>query len=435
MQKNYNPYDNVLEVMDNAAKLLGLKEDEYVDVKYPERELKVYIPVKMDDGSTKVFEGYRVQHSSVRGPCKGGIRYHQDVNRNEVKALSAWMSFKCAVADIPYGGGKGGIKVNPGELSQGELERLTRGFTEKIAPIIGEKRDIPAPDVGTNGTVMGWMMDTYSSLEGTSVPGVVTGKPVEIGGSLGRNEATGRGVMLNAKAILKKYNLPVQGTTVAVQGMGNVGSISAELMHEQGFKVVAVSDVSGGVYCASGLNIPEIIAFLDKGKRLLKDYSAEGVSHITNAELLVCDAYILVPAALENQINETNAGDIKAKLIIEGANGPTTAEADAILASRGIVVVPDILANSGGVVVSYFEWVQNLQRYYWTEEEVNQKLEVAMTKAFNAVYDRAIALDTTLRLALTPWRSSGLSPPRSCAEPADFSLNSIGTHEHPGKMA
>ncbi len=398
MQKNYNPYDNVLEVMDNAAKLLGLKEDEYVDVKYPERELKVYIPVKMDDGSTKVFEGYRVQHSSVRGPCKGGIRYHQDVNRNEVKALSAWMSFKCAVADIPYGGGKGGIKVNPGELSQGELERLTRGFTEKIAPIIGEKRDIPAPDVGTNGTVMGWMMDTYSSLEGTSVPGVVTGKPVEIGGSLGRNEATGRGVMLNAKAILKKYNLPVQGTTVAVQGMGNVGSISAELMHEQGFKVVAVSDVSGGVYCASGLNIPEIIAFLDKGKRLLKDYSAEGVSHITNAELLVCDAYILVPAALENQINETNAGDIKAKLIIEGANGPTTAEADAILASRGIVVVPDILANSGGVVVSYFEWVQNLQRYYWTEEEVNQKLEVAMTKAFNAVYDRAIALDTTLRL-------------------------------------
>ena len=398
MQKNYNPYDNVLEVMDNAAKLLGLKEDEYVDVKYPERELKVYIPVKMDDGSTKVFEGYRVQHSSVRGPCKGGIRYHQDVNRNEVKALSAWMSFKCAVADIPYGGGKGGIKVNPGELSQGELERLTRGFTEKIAPIIGEKRDIPAPDVGTNGTVMGWMMDTYSSLERTSVPGVVTGKPVEIGGSLGRNEATGRGVMLNAKAILKKYNLPVQGTTVAVQGMGNVGSISAELMHEQGFKVVAVSDVSGGVYCASGLNIPEIIAFLDKGKRLLKDYSAEGVSHITNAELLVCDAYILVPAALENQINETNAGDIKAKLIIEGANGPTTAEADAILASRGIVVVPDILANSGGVVVSYFEWVQNLQRYYWTEEEVNQKLEVAMTKAFNAVYDRAIALDTTLRL-------------------------------------
>ena len=398
MQKNYNPYDNVLEVMDNAAKLLGLKEDEYVDVKYPERELKVYIPVKMDDGSTKVFEGYRVQHSSVRGPCKGGIRYHQDVNRNEVKALSAWMSFKCAVADIPYGGGKGGIKVNPGELSQGELERLTRGFTEKIAPIIGEKRDIPAPDVGTNGTVMGWMMDTYSSLEGTSVPGVVTGKPVEIGGSLGRNEATGRGVMLNAKAILKKYNLPVQGTTVAVQGMGNVGSISADLMHEQGYKVVAVSDVSGGVYCASGLNIPEIIAFLDKGKRLLKDYSAEGVSHITNAELLVCDAYILVPAALENQINETNAGDIKAKLIIEGANGPTTAEADAILASRGIVVVPDILANSGGVVVSYFEWVQNLQRYYWTEEEVNQKLEVAMTKAFNAVYDRAIALDTTLRL-------------------------------------
>lgn len=393
----YNPYDNVLATMEKAAEILGLDPNDYAAVKYPERELHVSVPVCMDDGSVKVFQGYRVQHSTVRGPAKGGIRYHQNVNADEVKALSAWMTFKCAVADIPYGGGKGGITVDPSTLSSGELQRLTRRFTAMIAPIIGPNQDIPAPDVGTNGEVMGWIMDTYSMLNGHATPAVVTGKPLQIGGSLGRTEATGRGVMLNTLSICKKLGIDIHDATVAVQGMGNVGSISARLLYEQGFKVVAVSDVSGGIYKAEGLNIPAICAYLSTRGNLLSGYEEEGMSRISNSEILESDVTVLVPAALENQINGENADRIRAKVIVEGANGPTTVEADDILAQKGIVVVPDILANSGGVVVSYFEWVQNLQAMEWDEQDVNDKLARKMEKAFNSVYDLAQEKNTTLR--------------------------------------
>lgn len=393
----YNPYDNVLATVEKAAEILGLDPKDYEAVKYPERELHVSVPVRMDDGSVKVFQGYRVQHSTVRGPAKGGIRYHQNVNADEVKALSAWMTFKCAVADIPFGGGKGGITVDPSALSLGELQRLTRRFTAMIAPIIGPERDIPAPDVGTNGEVMGWIMDTFSMLSGHSVPAVVTGKPLQIGGSLGRTQATGRGVMLNTLYICSKMGIDIRDATVAVQGMGNVGSISARLLHEQGAKIVAVSDVSGGIYKAEGLDIPAICQYLSTRGNLLSGYKEDGISRISNREILESDVTVLVPAALENQINGENADRIRAKVIVEGANGPTTIEADDILEKKGIVLVPDILANSGGVVVSYFEWVQNLQALEWEEQDVNDKLSRKMEKAFNSVYDLAKEKNITLR--------------------------------------
>lgn len=394
----YNPYDNVLATIENAAKVLGYEKSEYETLKYPERELTVSVPIKMDDGSIKVFTGFRVQHSTVRGPAKGGIRYHQNVNKDEVKALSAWMTFKCAVANIPYGGGKGGIIVDPSELSKGELERLTRKFTEMIAPIIGPKKDVPAPDVNTNGEIMGWLMDTYSKLAGEPTPAVVTGKPLPIGGSEGRTEATGRGIMFNTLHICNKLGIDIKNATVAVQGMGNVGSISAKLISEQGAKIVAVSDVSGGIYNENGLDYKAVYAYITARRgNLLKDYNEPGLKRILNSELLTLPVDILIPAALENQINADNANNIMAKVIVEGANGPTTVEADAILESKGIKLVPDILANSGGVVVSYFEWVQNLQNYYWTEEEVNEKLRIKMQQAFNAVYDIAQQNGATLR--------------------------------------
>ena len=393
----YNPYENMLQVLDNAAKILGLSEDEYITLKYPERELKVSVPIEMDDGSVKVFEGFRVQHSSVRGPCKGGIRYHQDVNLDEVKALAAWMSFKCAVADIPYGGGKGGIVVDPSSLSKNELKRLTRRYTAMILPMIGPEKDVPAPDVGTNAEVMGWIMDTYSMFAGYSVPGVVTGKPLAIGGSLGRPEATGRGVMFTTKEILKRLDLSIKDTRIVIQGMGNVGSAAAELLSKEGAQIIAVSDVSGGIYAPNGLTIPEIIAFLSDRKSLLKDYNAAGVTHISNAELLTLDCDVLIPAALENQITEDNAGDIKAKIIVEAANGPTTYEADQILEAAGKYVVPDILANAGGVVVSYFEWVQNIQSLMWDLDEVNKMLEKVMIRAFENVWNQAQTRKISMR--------------------------------------
>jgi len=399
MDKAYNPYENMLEVLEKAAKLQGIPERDYEALKYPERELKVAVPVEMDDGSIRVFEGYRVQHSSSRGPCKGGIRYHQDVDMDEVKALAAWMTFKCAVVNIPYGGGKGAVKVNPAELSKNELKRLTRRYTAMILPLIGPEKDIPAPDVGTNAEVMGWIMDTFSMLKGYTVPGVVTGKPIEIGGSLGRREATGRGVMLMTREILHRLGIPVQGTTVAVQGMGNVGGTAAKLLYNSGCKVIAVSDVSGGLYKETGLNIPAIVSFLESNRgKLLKDYEEEGAKRITNRELLTCDADVLIPAALENQITEEIAKDVKARIIVEGANGPTTVEADRILESKGVTVVPDILANAGGVVVSYFEWVQNIQSLTWDEEEVNRTLERIMIRAFNEVWDKAREKNTTMRM-------------------------------------
>lgn len=386
----YNPYDNVLKVMDEAAQILGYSESDIEPLKYPERELKVSVPVVMDDGSTRVFEGYRIQHSTSRGPAKGGIRFHPAVNNDEVKALAAWMTFKCAVVNIPFGGGKGGVVCDPRQLSERELRAITRRFTAAIMPLIGPEQDIPAPDVGSNATVMGWMMDTYSMLKGHCVHGVVTGKPIELGGALGRNEATGRGVMFTTRNMMKKMGLEMKGTDVAVQGMGNVGSITAKLLHQEGMKVVAVSDVSGGIYKEDGLDIPAILAYLGKDrKNLLSGYEEAGMSRISNEELLELPVTVLVPAALENQINGSNADRIQAKLIVEAANGPTAADADPILNSKGITVVPDILSNAGGVVVSYFEWVQNIQSVSWTEEEVNAKLERIMNNSFDAVYNIA----------------------------------------------
>lgn len=398
MEIKYNPYDNVLQVVSNAANILGYTESDIEALKYPERELKVAIPVRMDDGTTKVFEGYRIQHSTSRGPAKGGIRFHPAVNLDEVKALAAWMTFKCAVVNIPYGGGKGGVICDPNQLSEDELRAITRRFTAAIAPLIGPEQDIPAPDVGTNAAVMGWMMDTYSMLKGHCVHGVVTGKPIELGGALGRNEATGRGVMFTTKNVIKKLDLKPEDTTAAIQGMGNVGSITAKLLHKEGLKVVAVSDVSGGIYNPNGLNVSHILEFLSKDrKNLLSNYNEDGMIRLSNEELLELDVNILIPAALENQINAANADKIKANVIIEAANGPTTSEADTILTDKGILVVPDILSNAGGVVVSYFEWVQNIQSVSWTEEAVNEKLKNIMDPAFDAVWDIAEKNKVTLR--------------------------------------
>ena len=396
--KTYNPYENMIAVLEEAAGKLGLKPEEYETLKYPERELTVSIPVKMDDGTLKVFEGYRVQHNSARGPYKGGIRYHQNASSDEVKALAAWMSFKCAVVNIPYGGAKGGIKVDPTKLSRDELIRLTRRYTTRILPLIGPDQDIPAPDVNTNGEVMGWIMDTYSMFKGHSVPGVVTGKPVEIGGSIGRSEATGRGVTIITEKCLTDLGLDPMEQTYVVQGMGNVGGTAASILYEEGKKVIAVSDWSGGVRKKDGLNIPEIREFLSDRSRSLKDYEAPDVEHITNDELLTCPCDVLIPAALENQITEDNAGDIQAKVIVEAANGPTTVDADKILEKRGILVVPDILANAGGVVVSYFEWVQNIQSMAWDLEEVNLTLKKIMMKAYKDVRQMSQEKGSTMRM-------------------------------------
>lgn len=398
MNEVYNPYDNVLKVVKDAADILGYSDSDIEALKYPERELKVAIPVRMDNGTTKVFEGYRIQHSTSRGPAKGGIRFHPDVNVDEVRALSAWMTFKCAVVNIPYGGGKGGVICDPNKLSENELRAITRRFTAAIAPLIGPEQDIPAPDVGTNAAVMGWMMDTYSMLKGHCIHGVVTGKPIELGGALGRNEATGRGVMFTTENILRKLDIPVESVTVAIQGMGNVGSITAKLVDKEGMKVVAVSDVSGGIYNPEGLNIPAILDYLSQNrKNLLEDYNEDGLIRISNEELLEMDVTVLVPAALENQINGSNAEKIRAKVIVEAANGPLAASADDILHEKGITVVPDILANAGGVVVSYFEWVQNIQALSWTEDEVNTKMKNIMDSAFDAVYDISQLKKVTLR--------------------------------------
>lgn len=398
MSDKYNPYTNFLSVLDRAAKAVGLKEDDYILLRYPERELKVSVPVRMDNGSVRIFEGYRVQHSTSRGPAKGGIRYHVDVNIDEVKALAAWMSLKCAVVNIPYGGAKGGICVDPSALSLSELERLTRRYTAMILPIIGPEKDIPAPDVGTNAQVMDWIMDTYSVMNGYTIHGVVTGKDLEVGGSVGRPEATGRGVTIIAMEVLKRFSLSSDSVSIAVQGMGNVGCTAALLLNEMGCRVVAVSDVSGGVRNDKGLNIPEIAAFVKSGK-LLKDYAGTDAVHISNEELLTGKCDILIPAALENQITEEIAAKVQAKILIEAANGPTTVEADAVLEKRGIPVFPDILANAGGVVVSYFEWVQNLQELTWEEKDVNDTLKRVMVRAFNEVMEKSKKFSVNYRLA------------------------------------
>lgn len=394
----YNPFDNFVAVMDKAAGVMGISEEDYLTFKYPERELKVALPVRMDDGSLKVFEGFRIQHSTLRGPAKGGVRYHQNVNVDEVRALSAWMTFKCAVAAIPYGGGKGGIVCRPREMSKGELERLTRTYIDKISAIISPNTDIPAPDVGTNAQTMDWMVDEYSKLKGESVYGIVTGKSIEIGGSKGRNEATGRGVCFVTLEMMKKYNMKPEDCKIVIQGMGNVGSISAKLLAQEGAKIVAVSDVSCAIYNENGLDIAGIYKYLDSGKNLLDGYTGD-CKRITNAELLELPCDIFIPAALENQITAENADRIKAKIVIEAANGPTSVEADEILNKKGVKVLPDILSNSGGVIVSYFEWVQNLQNFYWEEDDVNAKLKRQIVGAFNDVFDAREKYDCTFRVA------------------------------------
>lgn len=401
--KSYSAYDNVLAVLHGAAEKLGLNEDEYAKFCVPEREIKVSLPVRMDDGSLKIFEGYRVQHSSLRGPCKGGIRYFSGVDLDEVKALAAWMTIKCAVADIPFGGAKGGVAVSPETLSPAELERLTRAYVDALAPNIGVNRDIPAPDMGTNAKVMGWFADEYSKLCGESCLGIVTGKPLELGGSLGRTEATGRGVMIACRELAARLGRNLSGMRVAVQGNGNVGGSAARLLADEGARIIAISDVSGAVLSENGLDAAAAAEWGRKGK-LLSDFPLRpGDRFIAGKEgneaLLTSDVELLVPAAMENQITESNASLIRAKFLVEGANAPTTAAADQILEERGVTVVPDVLANTGGVIVSYFEWVQNLACYSWELETVNERLQIKMSAAFREVWDRAHAEGCSLRTA------------------------------------
>lgn len=419
MSHSYDPYTNVIDIMTEAMKLGRIDQSMFEILKNPQRETKVYLPVEMDDGTVKVFEGYRVQHSNIRGPFKGGIRYHQNCDLNEVKALATWMTLKCAVADIPYGGAKGGVKVDPHTLSPRELRRLTRRYTFAIAPIIGADTDIPAPDVNTSPQTMAWVLDTYSQLKGHPCPGAVTGKPVELGGSRGRNSATGRGVVISTKLLLALNGRPLAGTTVAVQGMGNVGANAARIFCHRGVKVVAISDISGGLFCGDGLDIDAISVFLEKEGALLKDYNAPGIKHITNDEVLTCKCDVLVPAALENQITADNAGKLNCAYIVEAANGPTTEEADEILAKRGITLIPDIFANSGGVIVSYFEWVQNIQELTWDRSQVNEMLEKLMTKSFQTILDakeechcsfRMAAYIVALRKLVTAEKMKGIFP-------------------------
>jgi len=393
-------YESVLQQIDHIAGRIGLDAGITKMLKQPERELTVAIPVVMDDGSLEVFTGYRVQHSSAIGPCKGGIRYHPNVDLDEVRALATLMTFKCAVANVPYGGAKGGVRCDPSKLSKMELQRLTKRYTAMILPIVGPRHDIPAPDVNTNAETMGWIMDAVSMYEGQTVLDIVTGKPIELGGSLGRREATGRGVMLNTLEILKRLKKNPKGARVAIQGFGNVGSVTAELLEEQGCKVVAVSDVSCGLYNPDGLNIKSLIDFVYNAPRprLLKDYKlGRNDERISNEELLELDVDILIPAALENQITTENVDNIKADVIVEGANGPITKDADEVLAEKKVIVVPDILANSGGVIVSYFEWVQGIQSFFWGIDEVNENLKKIMLKSFSEVWETGEKEKVTLR--------------------------------------
>lgn len=379
-----NPYQIVQKQIDKAAELLQLPHNVVEILKRPKRVLTVNYPVRLDDGSIEIFEGYRSQHNDALGPAKGGIRFHPDVTLDEVKALSMWMTFKCAVVGLPFGGGKGGVIADPRKYSQAEKERMSRGFMEAIADFIGPDKDIPAPDVYTNAQVMGWMMDEYSKLKGKYSPAVITGKPLSIGGSEGRNEATARGCVFMIQEALKELGLSVENATVAIQGFGNAGRVAARLLSELGSKIVAISDSKGGIYNSEGLNVDEVIDC--KNQSSISDYQ-NVEQHISNEELLELDVDVLIPAALENVITSQNAERVKAKIIAEAANGPCTPAADEILSKKGTLVIPDILANAGGVTVSYFEWVQNLSHFYWTEKEVNERLYEKMVKAYAEVRD------------------------------------------------
>ncbi|HTT74136.1 MAG TPA: Glu/Leu/Phe/Val dehydrogenase [Thermoplasmata archaeon] len=384
-----NPFETAKQQIDIVADLIGLDVGVREVLKHPKRELTVNFPVRMDDGSYRVYTGHRVQYNMARGPTKGGIRYHPQVTLDEVRALAAWMTWKCAVVNIPYGGAKGGVVCDPKKLSHGELERLTRRFASEIAPIIGPEMDIPAPDVYTDSQTMAWIMDTYSMLKGYSVPGVVTGKPISLGGSEGRGEATGRGCAYVIREAAKDVGTKVKGSAVAVQGFGNAGSVAANLLHdEQGAKIVAVSDSKGGIYKADGLNPHDVEAHKQKTGSVV---NYPGTKALTNDELLQSKVDILIPAALENQITKKNADKIQAKIVAEAANGPTLPEADTILFQKGITVLPDVLANAGGVTVSYFEWAQDIQGYFWPLDEVNRRLESVMVRSYADVHKAALA--------------------------------------------
>jgi glutamate dehydrogenase (NAD(P)+) len=395
-------YDSVLEQIDDTAEKISLDSGIHKMIKKPERELTVSIPIEKDDGEIDVFTGYRVQHSSARGPCKGGIRFHPDTNLDEVKALATLMSLKCAVSNVPYGGAKGGITCSPSVLSKKELQRLTKRYAAMILPIIGTRADIPAPDVNTNAETMGWFMDAVSMYKGSTVLDIVTGKPVILGGSLGRKEATGRGVMLNTIELLKREKIDPKKTKCAVQGFGNVGSIAAELLRKKSCKICAISDVSTGLYNPNGLDIPNIISYINSESSpvFLKDYELKkNDEFISNKELLELDTDVLIPSALENQIHIENADNIKAKIIVEGANGPVSKKADEILAEKEVQIIPDILANSGGVIVSYFEWVQGIQSFFWDINEVNENLKKIMLKSFSDIWYSSKKERITLREA------------------------------------
>ncbi|CUQ66278.1 Glu/Leu/Phe/Val family dehydrogenase [Candidatus Nitrospira inopinata] len=382
---------------DEAAEALRLDPNLRERLKLPQRSLVVSLPVRMDDGRVEVFTGYRVQHDSSRGPSKGGIRYHPDVSLGEVAALAMWMTWKCALVGLPYGGAKGGIRVAPKTLSRSELQRLTRRYAAEIFPLIGPDKDVPAPDVGTDAQVMAWIMDTYSQQVGYAVPGVVTGKPLSLGGSLGREEATGRGVVYVAMEALRHLGLSIDRATVAIQGFGNVGSHTARIMQQQGGRVVAVSDVNGGLYDPKGLDIPELLRrYREEGRSLQETKMGEP---ITNDDLLELDCTMLVPAALSEQITVKNASRLRCKILVEGANGPTTLDADRILGEKGVFVVPDILANSGGVIVSYFEWVQDLQRFFWSAEDIQRRLHNLITSAFHRTLELSRRQKTSMRMA------------------------------------
>jgi glutamate dehydrogenase (NAD(P)+) len=393
-----NPFEAMIERLNEAAKTIKLDENVYQIMKNPSRQIVVSLPIHMDNGTIKVFEGYRIIHSTALGPSKGGIRYSMDVNPEEVKALAAWMTFKCAIAGIPYGGAKGGITCDPRSMSKGELERLTRAYTAAMSDIFGVDKDIPAPDMNTGPQEMAWIVDEYSKIKGGFTPGIVTGKPLFLGGSLGRVEATGRGVVVAALQAMEKLKMNPAKCTAVVQGFGNVGSITALHFEQAGVKVIGISDHTGAYYNEKGIDLQKAIAHRDKHKGVLKGF--KGGKLITNDQLLTLKTDVLAPCAMENQIRAaTNADKIKAKLIVEGANGPTTARADEVLNKKGITVVPDVLANGGGVTVSYFEWVQNRTGYYYREDEINKRADNWMKKAFDNVWETAQKHKVSLRIA------------------------------------
>ena len=391
-----NPFEAMMERFDRAAELLSLDPGLYKVLRHPERQIITSIPITLDNGEVEVFTGFRVHYNTSRGPAKGGIRYDLGVNLDEVTALAAWMTWKCAVVDVPFGGAKGGVICDPFRMSQGELERLTRRYTASLIELLGPESDVPAPDVNTNEKVMAWIMDTYSMHKRHTVTAVVTGKPIALGGSRGRREATGRGVMISVKEALRERGMPLLGTKVAIQGFGNVGSVAAKLMQDEGLTIVAISDKTTGIYNPDGLNIEDALEWIQKN-RFLEGYP--GGDPVSNEGVLELECDVLAPCALENVITRKNAGNIKAQIIAEGANGPTTAPADKILDDKGVFVVPDILANAGGVTVSYFEWVQNREGYYWSEDVVNERLRDVMIRSFNDVCSFSKTHNVNMRTA------------------------------------